>query len=457
MKIIIIGLGNTGTLLAERISMEYHDVMVIDESKSKVESITDRLNVSGICGAGASRETLMRAGANLADVIVALTPSDETNLMACAVAKQYGTRFSIAKMENPELCSEKKYYSEKFSVDCIITPKEDTALEIIHHIGLPGTVRAEGFFSSDATLIKAGIDSSSSLNGMAVRDVRNFMETDMLVVSVTREGKLYIPDASFIMKEGDLINIISSNRSLMQIMMKLELVRKKVKKVLIIGGGDVAYYLAGSLLKEKKSVTVLERNRDRCILLSQLLPNAKISCAEKIDEEVLAEEGIHSADVCVSLTGQDDTNLVVSMFAWASGVKSVITKVNSPSYEKLLNRVNIDITISPAVISADKIISFIRNQAVPNVKGDDIECMHRIAGGLAEAVEFTAYDDFRYRDIPFKDEKFRIKKNTIIAVIIRNGIVIIPDGNSTIKKGDKVIVITAGRKSRLDILNDIME
>lgn len=456
MKIIITGLGNTGILLAERISMEHHDVLVIDEDRKKVESITDRLNVSGICGAGASKETLMRAGANLADVIVALTPSDETNLMSCAVAKQCGTRFAIAKMDNPELCTEKKYYAEKFSVDYILTPKENTALEIIHHIGLPGTVRAEGFFSSDATLIKVGIDNSSRLNGMAVREVRSFMETDMLVVSITREGKLYIPDASFVMKSGDLINIISSNRNLMQIMMKLELVRKRVKRVLIIGGGDVAYCLAEMLLKEKKSVTVLERNRERCIELSELLPQAKISCAEKIDADVLAEEGIHSADVCVSLTGQDDTNLVVSMFAWASGVKSIITKVNSPSYEKLLNKVNIDITISPAVISADKIISFIRNQAVPNVKGDDIECMHRIAGGLAEAVEFTAYDDFRGKDIPLKDERFRIKKNTIIAVIIRNGLVIIPDGNSTIKKGDKVIVITA-RKSRLDILNDILE
>lgn len=455
MKIIIIGLGHTGILLAERASLEHHDVLVIDEDSAKVEAVTDRLNISGVCGSGACRQTLLKAGADLADVVVALTPSDETNLMACAVAKQCGTRFTAARIDQPELFPEKEYYAARFQVDHILTPKFDTAMEIARHIGLPGTVRSEGNFSSEATLIRVSVDGDSPLKGMVIRDVRNFMQTDMLVAAVVRGGKVRIPEASYEIEQGDLISIITANRNLPQIMLKLNLIRRPVKNVLIIGGGDVAYFLTEKLLKEKKTVTILDNDSKRCMTLAKLLSGARISYADQIDANVLTQEGIRSADVCVSLTGQDDTNLVLSMFAWSCGVKSIITKVKLPAYEELLNKVSIDITISPSVICVDHIVQFIRNQAVPNVAGNDIESMYKIADGLAEAVEFTAYDTFAARNIPFRSEKFRTRKGVLAAILIRGGQVMIPDGSSVIKTGDKVVVVT-DRSNRLNTLNDIL-
>lgn len=455
MKIIIIGLGHTGTLLAERISLEHHDVVVIDEDSAKVNAVTDRLNVSGICGSGVCRQTLLQAGAELADVAVALTPSDETNLMACFVAKQCGTRFTAARIDQPELFPEKDYYADRFQVDCVLTPKFDTAMEIARHIGLPGTVRSEGVFGREATIIRVSVEEHSPLKGMTIRDVRNFMQTDMLVTTVVRDGKVKIPEASLVMEQEDIVGILTANANLPQIMLKLNLMRRPVKNVLIIGGGDTAGFLARQLLAEKKVVTILDSNRQRCIALAKMLPGARISCADQIDANVLMQEGIRSADVCISLTGQDDTNLVLSLFAWSCGVRSVITKVKLPAYEELLNKVSIDITISPSVICVNHIVQFIRNQTVPNAAGNDIDSIYKIADGQAEAVEFTAYETFAARDIPFRSEKFRTKKGILVAILIRGDQVIIPDGSSVIKTGDKVVVVT-DRSSRLNTLNDIL-
>lgn len=455
MKIVVAGCSHAGIVLAEMLSKEFHDVIVIDQDKKRIDEITDKYNVSGVVGSCVSRAVLLKAGADTADVCIALTGSDETNLCACHMAKSCGTRYAVARLDLPELTAEKELLMGEFSVDYVLTPKEDTAMEIAKHIGLPGTMRAEAFFSSDTTMIRVVADRDNGLAGVPVKGIKAWFGTEMLVGTILRKGKVFIPDGNAVVEDKDEVGLIIPQSSMNAVVTKLGILRKPVKNVIIIGGGEVALSLAEMLLAENKKVTILERDRERCSYLTEALPNATISCAKEIDSEVLLEEGIHSADVCVSLTSHDDTNLVLSLFAWSCGVESVITRVNSPLYEGLLNRVNIDITISPVMISVEKVLSYIRDIEVPNEAGDDIFCMYQIADGMAEAIEFIAYENCKIREIPFKDKEFKLKKNILVGMLLRDGKALIPDGNSCIKAGDHVVVIT-GKNSGLNTINDIV-
>lgn len=457
MKIIIVGLGQTGTLLAQRTAGESHDVVVIDSDRERVESVTNLYNVSGVCGSGASREILLQAGAVTADVIIAVSPVDEINLMACMVAKNCGTRYTVARIHRPELSADKDYFSETFEIDYIVNPKRDTATEMYRQISIPGRVKADAYFSDVATIIRIRMNQDIIPGGsMPLTEVKRFFGTDMLVATVTRGEKLYIPRGDFVIQPGDVVGIIAADTAISEIIMKLGLTHKPARKAMLVGGGTVAYYLAQKLLENKRSVTILEKDQKRCAELAELLPQAEISHADGVEADVLLEEGIKKADVCVSLTGSDDTNLVVSLFAWSCGVESVVTRVNATAYEKLLDKVNMDVALSPAAISADQIMGFVKNVTVHNAKGNDIQCLYQLAGGMAEAIEFIAYDNCRKLDIAFKQPEFKLKKDILIAMIIRQGEVIIPDGNSCIRSGDRVVVISK-RGHGLNILNDIFQ
>lgn len=455
MKIIIVGLGQTGTLLAQRTAGENHDVAVIDSDRERVESVTNLYNVSGVCGSGASREILQQAGAAAADVIIAVSPMDEVNLMACAVAKDCGTRYAVARIHRPELSADKDYFAGTFQIDYIVNPKRDTALEMRRQIRIPGRVKADAYFSDVATIIRVRMDQNIIPGGsMPLTEVKRFFDTDMLVATVTRGEKLYIPKGDFVIQPGDVVGIIAADTAISQIIMKLGLFHSPARRIMLVGGGTVAYYLAKQLLEDRRSVTILEKDKKRCAELAELLPGAEISYADGIDADVLLEEGMKKADVCVSLTGSDDTNLVVSMFAWSCGVESVVTRVNATAYEKLLDKVNMDVTLSPAVISADRVMGFVKNVTVHNAKGNDIQCLYQLAGGRAEAIEFIAYDSCKKLGIAFKQPEFKVKKDILVALIIRQGEVIIPDGSSCIRSGDRVVVISKSGHG-LNVLNDI--
>ncbi len=440
MKVIVVGLGQKGILAADQIAKDGHDVLVVDISQERVDTVTNKYNVSGMCGSGVSRTVLMRAGADTADVVIAVTPEDEENLMTCQMAKKCGTRYTVASVNQPELYEDREYFKKELGVDYIVNPKLDTAWEIARDIGLPGAVSAEAFFHG-ATTISLRLPEHSPLVNMAMTGIRAFFGAELLVGAVIRDEKLYIPSGDFVLQAEDIISIFAPNTSLNQIMLKLGLIRKPVKNVFIIGGGTIAYYLAKELLAEKRSVTILEAEQSRCAWLMENLPEAQIACAVSEDADVLRQEGIASADVCVALTGRDDTNMVISMFAWSLGMNSIITKVDAASYVKLMAKVNMNITVSPSSIAAERILRFVRDVSVYNAKGNDIKRMYDVANGLAEAYEFIAYDNFKKVNIVFKSQEFKLKKGVMIAALIRKGKVIIPDGNSSIAVGDHVVVI----------------
>lgn len=456
MKIIIVGLGKTGVLLADTLSKEHHDVTVIDSDKTVVESTTDRLPVSGVVGSGASKHVLLAAGADTADLVVALTPSDEANLMTCQIAKKLGTKYTATRFLAPEFADDKEYLTSQFDIDYIVNPKYDVATEIERQIGLPGLVKADAFFSNDVVIIKITVDKNSSIVGKALRDVTGVLDAEVLVGAVLRDDKISIPNGNFVVEVGDVVDLILPQHAVHKVIAKLGLVRKPVKRVFIVGGGTIGCYLAENLLAEGKRVTILDNDKKRCAEILEMLPKADVAYLSAVDSDILEEEGIKDADVCISLTGEDEKNLVISMFAWSCGIPSIITKVDLPAYEKLLNKVNMDITISPTVISANMLMSFIRNITVFNEKGNDINRITSIAGGRAEAIEFIAYDNCKKLGIALKSPEFGLKKDLLLAAIIRNNKVIVPSGNSKIAVGDKVIVM-AKTGHGLNTLNDIFK
>ena len=455
MKTIIIGLSQIGILLAQQIPKENHDAIVIDINKEKVENCTDIYNVNGICGSGASKEILMRAGADTADIVIAVTSVDEINLMACMIAKKCGTRYAIAKINQPELSKDKDYFAAEFKIDSIINPKLETALEMYRQISVPGELKADAYFSDAATIIRVRLtEKLIPAGGLPIKEIKNILGTDLLIATVTRDKKLFIPQGDFVIQPGDIAGIITADTAIPQIAERLGVVHKPARRIMLVGGGTMAYYLGRKLVEDRKTVTILEKDAKRCAELAELLPEANVSYANGTDMDILIEEGMEKTDSCISMTGKDDTNMVISMFAWSSGVKSIITRINTTAYEKLLNKVNIDITILPAVISANRVLSFIRNLVVYNAKGNDIQCLYQLAGGMAEATEFIAYDNCRKLGIAFKQPEFKLKKDILIATIIHQGQVIIPDGNSKIQSGDRVIVISK-KGNELNTLNDI--
>lgn len=451
MKIIIVGLGQTGTLLAELVSKDGHDVVVIDKSKSNVNQITNCLSVNGVCGSGASRNVLMKAGADTADAVIALTPYDEINLLCCMMAKKCGTRYSATRLQRNDLSKDKLYFQKEFGIDCIVNSKQETALEIVRQINLPGSIKADGFFGESTAIIELTLEKQHSWIGKSLKEIKSSIQHPMLVGAVYRDSKVIIPDGNFIMEPNDIVSVILPQNSVSELR---QMARRSVKNVLIVGCGTTGICLIEKLLEQKKNITVIDHNQERCEELTELFPTIKVALGNGIDMDTLYEEGIKTMDSCVSMTGSEENNLVISMFAWTCDLYSIVTRVNTPAYEKLLHKVNMDITISPAILCAERLMGFVRNIAVYNENGIDIKRFYRIFEGMAESIEFIAYDNCKKLGISLMNPEFKLKKGIILGAILRGDTTIIPSGQDCIQQGDHVVVITKP-KQHLHTLNDI--
>ncbi len=442
MKIIIAGMGLTGELAAVQACREGHDVVVIDTDQKRIDMITDRYSVSGVCGSCSAREILQKAGADTADVVVAAASVDEVNVLCCRTAKDIGARYTAALLRDVPLYQDREYLKEEYRIDYIVNPKYETAASIGRQLGLPTDVKAYGFIEQKAAILSVSIEEGSLLDGIELTKIREILGERILLGTVRRKDTLYVPDGRFILRAEDEVGIIAPNEEILEIARKLGHVRKPVKNVLIIGCGMIGSYLVERLLKRKKHIKILDNSLTRCeALRAELPPEVDICYADEINAEVLVEEGIRDADTCILLTGSDEMNLILSMFAWSCGIGSIITKINTPSYEDVLNKVSIHITVTPASVTCDKLMTFIRNVEVFNDKGNDIYSMFSLAGGLGKAMGFIAYKDSKGINMLFRSAEFHLKKDVLIAAIIRDQEFIIPDGNSEILPGDRVIAV----------------
>jgi trk system potassium uptake protein TrkA len=363
------------------------------------------------------------------------------------IAKSLGAKKVVAFVRSPDFAEDSDYIKSQFGISHIINPEYDTAKEISRIIRLPISIKLEAFFSSDTTVAELTVnDKIISTPEIKISDLRKKFDVDILISTVKRGKDVFVPNGDFTLKIGDVINVVSSQNELKKFCESLGIIRKPIKSVMMVGCGTIGLYLAKELCEHKIKLKIIEFSQKRCAELLDKLPNAEIVYGDGVESDLLIEEEIHKFDACVALTGADETNLVISMFAWSCGIHPIITKIVSASYAEILKGVNIDYTVSPALATAHNVLRYIRHYENGYMHSfGDINAIEKIADGKIEYIEFVADSNFSKRGKPLTSEELKLKPNTLISAILRGGKVIIPDGKSTILDGDRVIVVTSSK------------
>lgn len=451
MKIVIIGLGKIGRTVLENISGEGHTITLIDVSRDKIEELIEEYDVFGVAGNGACMDIQLEANVKTADLVMALTNSDEINVLACLVAKKIGAPNTIARVRNPDYRKQILAMREELGISMILNPEVETAREIFNLINLPSVAQIESFARGKVRLVAIVVEKGCLLIGESLVSIARKLRTKVLICAIQRGEKVYIPSGNFVIEEGDKIHITSASSSLSDFLAEINLSETHLKNIMIVGGGKIGYYLASELSKKKYQVKLIEQNAARAERLAETLPKVTVIAGDGTKHTLLAEEGIEAMDAFVTLTGIDEENIIASMYADRRKVKRIITKVDRDELFCMLDengRYNI---VSPKDIIAMRALRYIR--ALTNKRGSNIVTLYRLVNNKVEALEFVANMQHPIYDKPLKDLK--IKENCLIACIIRNNEVIIPDGNSCIHQNDSVVVVTTHKN--FDDLTDIFK
>ena len=451
MKIIIVGCGKVGTTLAEQLNRENHDITLIDTNDEAIQNISDSADVMGVTGNGAVYQVQMEAGIQDADLLIATTNSDELNMLCCLIAKKAGNCHTIARIRNPEYSSEIRYIREELNLSLAINPELAAAREIARLLRFPSAIKIEPFAKGRIELLKFLIPEHSSLDEMKVMDVVNRLKSNVLICVVERGNEVVIPDGNFVMKKGDKISFIASHQDSAEFFKKAGIENNTVKSAMFVGGGKLTHYLCNLLEDTKIKIKIIERDEERCRHLSELLPKAMIIHGDGTDEQLLLEEGICQTEAFASLTGFDEENIMLSLYASSQSKAKLITKVNKIAFENVINSLNIGSLIQPKMLTAELILQYVR--AMQNSMGSsNIETLYKIAADKAEALEFRVKEGSPILGVPL--EKLKLRDNLLIACINRGGRIITPRGKDIVEAGDTVIVVTT--HTGLNDLTDIL-
>lgn len=451
MKILIVGDGKVGMTLTEYLSKEGYDIVVIDKDPDVINSVVNDYDVMGVCGNGASYDVLKEAEANKADILIAATSSDEINILSCLTARKLGAKYTIARVRNPEYSNQLLFMKDELGLSMVVNPEYETAREISRMLRSPGTISRDYFSKGRVELAEIKVKEDCILSGQSLASINKKHDIKILVCAVQRDQDVIIPDGNFVLKSGDKIHVTATPAELDNFLNLIGAIRKKIKRVLIVGGGKITYYLAHMLEEIGIAMKIIERDHGRCVELSNDLGKAEIICGDGSDQKLLLEEGIDQMDALVALTGIDEENIVLSMYASSLGLNKVITKVNHNSFIGLLANAGLESFVSPKFIVANRIISYVR--AMKNASGSSgVQTLYKIVNNQVEALEFKVRENNKLTDITLKDLK--LKPNLLIAGIVRDNKLIIPGGNDVIQKGDSVIVVTTNQY--LGELEDIL-
>ena len=453
MNIIIVGCGKVGQKLAERLSRENeHNITVIDTKCAMIQDLIDRYDIMGVAGSGTNIDTLKEAGVDEADILIAVTGSDEVNLLTCLLAKKSGDCQTIARVRKPEYSKALSLFKEDLGLAMIINPEQTAADEIARILRFPSAIQIDTFAKGRIEILKFKLGGDSVLDGMKIADINRKLDSDILVCGVERGDEAFIPNGDFILRSGDMISIVAAYKDELQFFKKIGVKVNGVKDTVIVGGGATSYYLASKLIQNGIKVKIIEQSPERCNLLCELLPKAVIVNGDGTDNRLMLEEGIEHTESFVSMTNIDEENVLLSLFVKSLNNKAkIVTKINRIAYDEVINGLNLDTIIYPKNITAEYIVRFVR--AKNNSIGSNIETMHVILDGKAEAMEFRINDNSPVLNVPLED--MQIKRNVLIACINRNGRVFIPRGKDVIMSGDSVIVVTT--RTGFNDISDIME
>lgn len=450
MNIIIVGCGKIGQKLAEKLSQEKeHNITVIDLRYNVVQDLINEYDIMGVCGSCSDLDTLTDAGVESADLLIAATGADELNLLTCFMAKKAGGCQTIARVRNPEYAKGLHIFKEDLGLAMIINPEATAAREIARILRFPSVIKIDTFAKGRVEILKFRITADSPLADLKISDLGAKFGGEILVCGIERGENAYIPNGDFILKSGDFVSIVASPESSVDFFKKIGVKTNSVKDTIIVGGGATAYYLAKQLISAGIRVKIIEQNEARCEKLCELLPKASIIHADGTENRILLEEGLERAESFVTLTNIDEENVLLSLFAKSKMNGKIVTKVNRIAYDDVIDGLDLDTVIYPKNITADYIVRFVR--AKKNSIGSNIETMHLILDGKAEALEFRIGENSPIANIPI--EQLKLKDNTRIACINRKGKIITPHGKDTIQIKDTVIVVTThtGSKDISDI------
>ena len=447
MKIVIVGVGNVGTELVKQLSNEGHNIIAVDTNAKLVENVVNVYDVKGVTGSGVNIVTLRETGVNNCDLLIACTQYDEMNMLCCLVAKKLGAKETIARVKNREYSE--LFSSQELGISMLVNPDYESALEISRTLRFPSAIKIEPFAEGKVDIIELKVTTESPLYNVALKNLSSVIKHKILVCAVERDGEAFIPSGDFVLTDADKIYVTAQKRGMYQLFRDLGQAQT-AKKVMIIGGSRIAFYLAQELAKVDVGVKIIEKSEEKCAFLTENLDKAKIVNGDGTDRELLIEEGLLDTDALIVLSDLDEQNIIISMYASATGVK-VITKIDNASYSSLLENSGIDSVVATKATTANKIIKCARGMA--NSLGSSVNKLFRIVDGKAEVLEFKVTDTFKGNSIPLSILK--MKTNTLIAGIIRDGKLITPSGSDTIESGDLVLIVT--KSANFDDLNDILE
>ena len=450
MNIIIVGCGKVGSTLAKQLSKEGHNISIIDTNERVVEEFSNNHDVMGIVGNGAAHSIQKSAGIEKAHLLIAVTGSDELNLLCCLIARKAGNCETIAKVRNPIYNREIEFIKEELGLSMVINPEYEAASEIARILRFPSVIDINVFNKGSVELLSFKVQEQSVLHNMKVHEIRGKLKCDILVSMVERGEEVIIPNGEFTIQENDVISLIAPHKKATEFFIKIGMMNNPVKNTMLIGGGHISYYLAKRLLKYGINVTLVEKKEDRCEELSELIPEAMIIHGDGTDKELLMEEGIAEAESFASLTGLDEQNVLLSLYANSKMKGKIITKVNKIAFDEVIDNLNLGSIIYPKFITMQYILQYVR--AMNNSIGSNVETLYKIKKDKAEALEFYVNEGSKLVGIPL--EKLKLKDNLIICSIKRKGEIITPNGQDCIKKGDYVIVVTTniGLQDLSDIL-----
>ena len=450
MDIIIAGGGKLGLTLVRQLAAEGHNLTLIDRDTDVLETAVVRYDAIAVSGNCAAKDTLLKAGVEKAELLIAVANADEVNLLCCMTGHGLNPKLhTIARIRNPEYADQIMTMQNIYNISMTVNPERQAAEEIEDLLKFPGFLSRDSFAKGSSQIVELRIDSNSKLCNVSLSEMFGIVKCRVLVCAVLRAGTAIAPSGNFVLKEGDRIFVTAPTATLATLLKNLGIITRKVRKVMLCGGGMVSYYLANLLGKDKISVQLLEKDYNRCMALAQLLPKTSVIHADCSNQAALEDQGISDCDALVALTGVDEINMVVSLYGASRGVPQLITKIGREQSSSIADTMALGSIISPKELSCNNIVRYVR--AMENQTGAAVS-VHTIADGQVEAVEFLVDAATKNQDIPLKQMK--LKQNVLIVSITHGAQTQIPNGDSVFTQGDTVVVVTSGGQV-LNQINDI--
>ncbi len=451
MDIVILGMGKFGRAVCENLANEGHNVTVIEKDALRVDTVCENFDVMGITGDGLNIEILSEAGVSHADIFIATSDSDETNMLSAILAKKLGAKHVVSRVRNPLYFNQTAFMREQMGISMMVNPEFEAAREIARMLKFPAAAHIETFANGRVELAGVRVGENSALVDLSLREIGKKFKNSALICAVWRDGEVTIPNGDFIIRAGDRISLTAEHTQLAAFLKEVGIIQGKIRSVMIIGMGAIGFYLARLLGEAGIRVKIIDIDRENCERKSPLLPKADVVCGDGTNHQVLLEEGLSEYDALVSLTGVDEENMIVSLFAATQGVEKVITKINSSMLEPIVEKIGLDSIITPKDIAADIVTTYVR--AKENAKESSVMTLYKLSGGIIEALEFQVGKSGGYIGKKLKD--LAIRENVLIAAIVKGNKLIIPNGESTLEVGDIVLVVA--KNSHLSDLSQLFD